>query len=464
MATYYVRKNGSGTHTTIQSAIYDAVSGDIVDIGPGTFEENVDLYKGITLRGAGKESTIVVGSIKNSVVVQGTWAINSTTLNFPSGTTGFEKGRIISGTGIPANARIASVSSNSVVISAPTTSARSVLTNATMVQNIDATIRVRGSGAIIHGIKFVGYDHSNPATEYAAVYFRNTGLGTNFAQNFEMYDCHLEANGEYAILSDSGSSVGNGTVRDCLITGKTFVGSNPASGNQFSVWNVPRQLVAFQSVNLPITFKDNIIQGTTGGLTTGGVASFNTAVTIDAANSVVTGNFIDGTHGYGYALRVRGAGSVVSNNINKAPTSRQNSGFMVGPTGSQLTGLNIGSNSTQSQLMVNPSQELAGSPIKNTIDKNEIKMLPKVASDSSFSDENNWKLVVCVYKLKNGTKRFVSAFRDFSSEKQSNLKPNMISGEEYQLHKLIISKEDRSMLVLKRSEISDASSYDFILK
>jgi hypothetical protein len=464
MATYYVRKNGSGTHTTIQSAIYDAVTGDIIDVGPGTFEENVDLYKGVTLKGAGKDSTIVVGSIKNNVVISGTWALASTTLNFPSGTVGFEKGRIITGTGIPANARIASVSSNFITISAATTSARTALTAATMAQQNDATIRVRGSGAVIRDIKFVGYDHPNPATEYAAVYFKNTGNGTNFAQNFEMYDCHVEANGEYAILADSGASVGNGTVRNCLITGKTFVGNNPASGNQFSVWNVPRQLVVFQSVNLPIVFKDNIVQGTTGGLTTGGVASFNTAVTVDANNSTVTGNFIDGTHGYGYALRVRGSGSVVSNNINKAPSSRSNVGFLIGPTGSQSSGLNIGTNITQVKMMVNPLQELAGSPIKNSIDKNDIKALPKIATSPSFSDENNWELVICVYKHKNGSKRFVSAFRDFSSEKESKLKSNMLSGEEYQLHKLIISKQDRSMLVLKREEIENASSYDFILK
>ena len=114
--------------------------------------------------------------------------------------------------------------------------------------------------------------------------------------------------------------------------------------------------------------------------------------------------------------------------------------------------------------MVNPLQESAGSPVKNTIEKSDIKSFSKVSSDPVFSDEANWELVVCVYKHKDSSKRLVSAFRDFSAEKQMKLKSNMVSGEEYQLHKIIIAKADRSMLVLKRSEISDASSFDFVLK
>ena len=114
--------------------------------------------------------------------------------------------------------------------------------------------------------------------------------------------------------------------------------------------------------------------------------------------------------------------------------------------------------------MINPLQESAGSPVKNTIEKADLKTFSKVATDPVFSDEANWNLVVCVYKHKDSSKRLVSAFRDFSAEKQMKLKGNMASGEEYQLHKIIITKNDRSMLVLKRSEISDASSYDFILK
>ena len=81
-----------------------------------------------------------------------------------------------------------------------------------------------------------------------------------------------------------------------------------------------------------------------------------------------------------------------------------------------------------------------------------------------FSNEANWALVVCVYKHKDSSKRLVSAFKDVSAPRQMQLRPNMQAGEEYQLHKMIITKADRSMLVLKRSEIQNASSYDFTLK
>lgn len=459
MATFTVRQDGSGTHTKIQSAIYDAAPGDIVDVGAGTWNENVDLYKGITLRGAGKESTIVVGSIKNNVVIQGTWALGSTTLNFPSGTNGFEKGRIITGTGIPTNARIASVSANSVTISAPTTSARTVLTNATMAHQNDATMRVRGSGAIIHGIKFSGFDSPNPASEFAAVYWRNTGLGVNYAQNFEMYDCHMEANGEYAMLADAGASVGNGTVRNCLFTGKTFVGANPASGNQFTVWNVPRQLVVFQSVNLPIVFKDNVIQGTTGGLTTLGVASYNTAVTVDAPGSTVTGNTINGDHGYGYALRCRGANTTVENNVNE-PTAGENGGFLIGTT----AGLNVGSNTSVLNLLVTVGQSVTGGNVSLSFNKSMLKGISSVSSDAYFSNEANWRMVSLIYKNDAGAKRIFSGFKNFEEIRQFVLRQNMASGEKYMIHKVIISDSSRQLKTVNRSQMASASAMDITLK
>ena len=114
--------------------------------------------------------------------------------------------------------------------------------------------------------------------------------------------------------------------------------------------------------------------------------------------------------------------------------------------------------------MVNPSQLTTGAPVKMEIEKTDIKSLSKVSSDPVYSDEANWKFVVCVYKHKDSSKRLVSSFRDFAAQKEMKLKGSMVPGEEYQLHKIIITKADRSMLVLKRSEISNAASYDFVLK
>jgi len=109
MATLLVRKDGSGTHTTIQSAIMASVDGDIIDIEAGLFEENIDLYKGVTLRGAGKNLTTIQGSHKANVVKSGVRTSGSNIINFSAGTEGFVVGRIITSSGVPANTRIVQV-------------------------------------------------------------------------------------------------------------------------------------------------------------------------------------------------------------------------------------------------------------------------------------------------------------------------------------------------------------------
>lgn len=471
MATFLVRKDGSGTHTTIQSAIMEASAGDIIDIGAGLFEESLDVYKAVKLHGAGKASTIIQGSYRANLPKSGTWTLGSKTINIPAGTTGLEVGRIVTGTGLATNSRIVSIGATSITVDLNTTAAKSTLSGFNMVYQNDACVRVRGGTvsafAEFKDLKIVGNNGiapENPAVEYTAVYFRNTGLGTNYCQYAVMDNCHIEANGEYAILSDAGSAVGNITIKNCLISGKTFLGSNPSSGNQFSVANVPRQLVVFQSVNLPITFKDNQIEGITGGLTTLGAPSFNSAVTIDAPNSLVTGNTIKGTHGYGYALRVRGAGATSSNNVNYSFPSNPNSGFVIGPTGSQTSGMNIGTNTSVTQLMVTPVQAMSMDPITVSIEKNAVKALTKVAAHPTLSVEANWKLVTCIFKHTGSSKRIVASFRNFSAAKDILLKYGMDSGQSYQLFKMIVSDADRNHVVVKRSEISGPENFDFILK
>ena len=52
---------------------------------------------------------------------------------------------------------------------------------------------------------------------------------------------------------------------------------------------------------------------------------------------------------------------------------------------------------------------------------------------------------------------------DFEGTNQMKLKSGL-SGEVFQLHKFIISKADRTLKVVKRSEITGASSFDITLK
>lgn len=57
-----VCRDGSASHDTIAGAIADAPAGCIIEVCPGTYEENLEIAKPLTLRGtAGAEATIVQG-------------------------------------------------------------------------------------------------------------------------------------------------------------------------------------------------------------------------------------------------------------------------------------------------------------------------------------------------------------------------------------------------------------------
>lgn len=63
--------DGSGDVPTIQAALDSAVSGNIVDVGPGTYHEHLSMGGGrnILLRGRfGAESTIIDGDNSGTVV------------------------------------------------------------------------------------------------------------------------------------------------------------------------------------------------------------------------------------------------------------------------------------------------------------------------------------------------------------------------------------------------------------
>jgi hypothetical protein len=533
MATYYVRKNGSGTHTTIQGAIASATSGDTIDVGPGVFD-NIDFYKdGITIIGAGKDQTEIRGVTQSTVAKSATWTIGATTINIPAGTAGFLPGHIITATGFAANTRIVQVNPTSIVISNPTTAARTTATSMTMAV-IDAAVRWRGLNNTLKNVKVTAIQgRASNAVEIGAIYFRLAGLGAAGANNYWVENCEITAMGDYAIVCDA-SGVGGGTVKGCVINGQTFVGAQPAqvhafgsltmsvniltsttiqipsdnlvdvavgspllaitglvassttvsaiNGNvltlnkallggvgttaslvftniQFNVANVARQLVVFQSTNTAVQFLNNTINGLTGG----GI-SYNTAVTVDPANSVVTGNTFNGQFKYGYALRVRGAGSTVLNNTNMAIPPNGNAGYLIGPTGSQVSGMNIGTNISVEGALVTPVQANSGDPIAMSMEPALVKSISSVASDPVFSDESNWNLVSYVWKHVGSSKRIVSSFKDFSVEKSISLKAGMNPGDEYQLVKIIISKADRTLKVIKRAAIPNASSFDLILK
>lgn len=590
MATLYVKKDGSGNSTTIQGAIPLASSGDIIMVEAGTFEENIDLYKdGITIEGAGKTQTIIVGQQQANFTKAGcTWTLGSTTVNVPAGTTGLKAGHIVSAAGLATNTRIVSVSPTSFTISAPATLAK---TNVSVTMGfIDSAVRWRGNGNSLKKVKVQAIQAlaTRAAVDNGAIYFKTAGLGAVAAANYSIDDCEIEARGEFAIVGDN-TGPGGGSVTNCLIYGQTFVGSQPAqvhafsslplscniltsntielpssdylidvkvgspiltvagftqsgttisaiSGNvltlnktllsgvgttqtvtftniQFNIPNVARQLVVFQPNNTsPVTFTGNTINGVTGG----GI-SYNQAVTCDVPGSTISNNLFDGEFGASsYCLRVRGINSTVSNNQN-VTTNFPNLGYYIlpnwstgqlipvgvmisnssklwqcivehtssatnAPTGVdgltywseitietvQASGvygidlLNIGSNVSLSVMLIESTQSASGQPVSVSFDKEILKNIPSVSSDPSFSNDANWRMVGLVYKHNSSSKRMTSGFKVFTGTKPMKLGGGL-PGETYQIHRIIISKPDKSLMVVERSQINNASGMDFTL-
>lgn len=590
MTTLYVKKDGTGNSTTIQGAIPLASSGDIILVEAGVFEENIDFYKdGITIQGAGKTETLIIGQQQTSFAKTGcTWTLNSNVINVPSGTSGLKAGHIVAASGIPVNSRIVSIGPTSFTISSNTTAAR---TNVTVTMAaIDSAVRWRGVNNALKKVKVSGVQAlaTRAAADAGSIYIRAAGLGSLAASNYLIDDCEVEARGDSAIICEN-TGVGGGTVTNCVINGKTFVGDQPAQVHafstlplncniltattielpsseflvdvkvgstilavtgfvqasttvsainglvltlnktllsgvgttqtitftniQFNIPNVARQLVVFQPANLtPVTFSNNIINGVTGG----GI-SFNQAVTCDVNGSIITNNTFEGQFGeQSYALRVRGLNSTVSGNQNitsafpnagyyilpnwasgqvitsgtmifnsskywqciathtsaasNAPTGVDGASFWqeitletVNASGIYGVGLlSIGSNQTVSVVLVTASQSSIGQPFLISFDKEILKEIPKVSNDVEFSNEANWKIVGFIYKHTTSSKRLVAGFTDFSAEITMKLRDSL-SGENYRIHRVIISKPNRTLMVVERNELNNPTGMDIIV-
>jgi T1SS-143 domain-containing protein len=207
----------------------------------------------------------------------------------------------------------------------------------------NATITVLGGldnvkiGGTDVGFTIVGFDRGNPAIENAAVYLLNGGADAT--NNFELTGNDVRANGDLGLLSDWNMKVTNAVISDNIFSGVTFQGTAPGGpGDQWTVSDVPRQLVAFGQGSDPATnlatnilFTNNQITGTAGGLNGANVPTGNTLVTIDASNSFITNNLFTGfTTGGGYDLRVRGKNTdLLNNSADHDDTNSQGLGFLV---------------------------------------------------------------------------------------------------------------------------------------
>ena len=187
-----------------------------------------------------------------------------------------------------------------------------------------ATISIQASNVTIggfgQGFKINGYDSPSAGIEYAAVYVQGV------YSNVTIRDNEIFADGEAGLLTNVGQAVTNLVVNANIFSGKTFVGAEAGDcgfGNQFTAFNVPRQLVVIQTGS-GIIFTSNSITGTAGSTSSvSGCTTFgqgNTLVTIDANDATIKGNTFAGiTTRFGSSLRVRGTNaSIYCNTFNNA--------------------------------------------------------------------------------------------------------------------------------------------------
>ncbi|WP_372947734.1 right-handed parallel beta-helix repeat-containing protein, partial [Mariniphaga sp.] len=159
------------------------------------------------------------------------------------------------------------------------------------------------NGVTIKGFHIKGIDNANPGIEKAAVYLQGTQANITIEDNI------IEAKGDAGLQGEWNASNDGITINNNEFTGQTFIGTEPASGDQFTVWNVARQAINFgggtSTTNTKnFTFTNNTISTVTAVTTTG-----NTLVTLDlVGTNTISGNTFNGVSSAN-ALRVRGSGT-----------------------------------------------------------------------------------------------------------------------------------------------------------
>jgi filamentous hemagglutinin family protein len=173
---------------------------------------------------------------------------------------------------------------------------------AVTISSVD-NVTLGGTG---HGFTIIGFDSASPAVENATLYLQGNNANTRVQGN------RITAAGDLGMESEYGAVVSGLTVNGNIFDGKTYVGSAPATGDQWTVANVSRQLISFGGGQgggntSSLVFTNNQVIGDSG---------LNTAATLDSRGATITGNrFASTTGGYGSMLRVRGTETVLSGNV-----------------------------------------------------------------------------------------------------------------------------------------------------
>jgi len=177
-------------------------------------------------------------------------------------------------------------------------------------------------GGVGQGFTIEGIDNASPGIESAALYFQGANAGAQVREN------EIIAAGDAALTAETNQANTGFVIDGNTFSGKTFSGANPAGNgftgpsDQFTLPNVPRQVVvmgdgsgAIAGASSNITFSNNLITATAGGINGLGQEQGNGLVTIDSANSTITGNTFNGvTTRFGVSFRARRPGVTISGN------------------------------------------------------------------------------------------------------------------------------------------------------
>jgi len=322
-----------------------------------------------------------------------------------------------------------------------------------------------GSGTVTNclfsGKTFSGVNSVAGAVRQGVV-FQNANLPINFTNNtLDMVCGGLTTAGVY-----SGNQVATIDAYGSVVTGNSFKGRaiNP-SGAYFNLTSLALRMRGGNA-----TVSNNSIKGS-GGFTTYGYLILPTFTNLSGktipVDEVVTNSsrYFKCTQAHLYAADktpVSGA-SWASYWTELTGDASQVNALLIA-NGKANYQANSGTNITITRLLIAVAQAAANSFINSEMGKDVLKSISKVSSDAVFSNEANWKLVSYIFKHNSSSRRLVSSFEsNFESSKKTKLKTNMKIGDGFQLHKIIISKPGRTLLVISRSEIADVSGFDFSL-
>lgn len=238
--------------------------------------------------------------------------------------------------------------------------------------------RVAGSGATIQlvsgaddvtiggaetGLTIIGTDDNElPAQERGAISFTGAVSGVSIIGN------EIRAHGSHGLFTNANIAVTDLLIDGNTFSGQTFLGESPAgwgftgSGgqtDQFAVPNVPRQLVVVSGGASNVTFTNNVLAGTAGGLNdeVSPREQGNTLATIDAANSTIQGNTFTGlTARWATQLRARAAGTNINDNVfdNSAAVTEG----LLGSGGALFVGNSFDGEITGNEFISNPGYAL----------------------------------------------------------------------------------------------------------